>query len=77
VVNGSKTYSISDPNTTKLIAWARTAYPVPAPDTRTDLQVLAIWADAVINALKSVLTKVDVDAAVAEAISTTPPVVIT
>ena len=76
VVNGSKNYTIGDPAATKLIAWARTAYPVTAPDTRTDAQVLVAWADAMVNATKNALTKVDRDAAVAQAASATPAVVI-
>ena len=78
VVNGSKNYTISDAVATKLIAWARTAYPVSSPDTdtRTDAQVLVAWADAMIGATRIALTKVDRDAAAAQAASATPAVVI-
>ena len=75
VANGSKGYTIGDPAATKLVAWGRTAYPV-TPDNRTDAQVLVAIFDAYVAALRAALTKVDRDAAAAEAASATPAVVI-
>ena len=77
VVTGSKNYTVNDAGVTKLIAWARTAFPsATTPDTRTDAQVLVAWADAMSKGTKDAITKVDRDAAIAQAASATPAVVI-
>ncbi len=77
VATGSKNYTLNDAAVTKLIAWARTAFPsATTPDTRTNAQVLGVWADSFVNATKEAVTKVDRDAAIAQAASATPAVVI-
>lgn len=79
VVTGSKNYTLTDAAVTKLIAWARTAYPfknAQGVDDRTNAQVLVAWTDAFINATRDAVTKVDRDAALAQAASATPAVVI-
>jgi hypothetical protein len=76
VVNGSKNYTPSDAQVTKLIALARRIVPL-VPDTRTDAQVLVALMDSTINSWSQAITKFDVDAAVAQTVASTPPVVIT
>ena len=67
-VTGSKNYTISDAHVTQFIVWAREAYPAPVlPDDRTDAQVLAAWADSIINGTKMAVTKRMKDAAAATA----------
>jgi hypothetical protein len=76
VVNGSKNYTPSDAQITKLIAFARRVAPL-VPDTRTDAQVLVVLMDSVVSSWSQAITKFDVDAAAAQAAAGTPPVVIT
>lgn len=73
VANGSRSYNLTDPVATKLIAWKRVQSPV-TPDNRTDGQVLALVFDDLIAGLAATLKKVDSD--VAHAAVSVPDVVI-
>lgn len=56
VANGTRLYSPTDPDITALIAWFR-ATRSETPDNRTDGQILALWADSLVNETKKAVRR--------------------
>lgn len=55
VVNGTKSYTVSDADITSLLAWAQSAFsqqlPLP-PATPTNQQILLAWVQSWVNGTK-------------------------
>jgi hypothetical protein len=50
VINGSKTYTVSDADITSLLQWAVSNYASALPLTPTNSQILLAWVQGWINA---------------------------
>lgn len=74
-ITGSKTYTITDADSTKFIAWCKTVYVSPVDGSQlTSAQCLAAWADGLMAGTVNNVTGANRAAAASTASSSVSPI---